>query len=100
MVKESSLSEPTGVLPIRLYQIHFTFNEPVQAVITIPAENEEEAIKKTVAEIEPHGSDVEIMGVQDLGEYKQREPEETKEEEPQLVLPDNVLSFPPSTTKH
>lgn len=101
MAKVNLRLEITGVLLINLYQIHFRYHEPVEATVNLTAKTEEEAIEKLTTEMEQHGTNLEVFGVQHLGIYNNpNTPEGTPiAEEKELQLPSNVLEFPTHPTK-
>jgi hypothetical protein len=83
------------VKPINLYTITFSFTETSSATVTLPAENEEEAVAKTRGELEQYGlTDIDIIQTQNVGVFV---PQEPKEEE---ITPaeDNIVHFPQTNT--
>jgi hypothetical protein len=84
---------------MNLYQIVISFLEPTQAVVTIGADTQEEAIQKLREEAEPQVSGLEIVSVIELGPVTP--PAQPKEPEPAFTpLPDNVIVFPGNNSKH
>ena len=90
--------EKTGVKPINIYQISFRFHEPVDALMNVGAETEEEAVQKLTDEIEKFGINLEVFNIQVVGTLKEEE-NKPEEKEPELNLPDNVIVFPQHKTK-
>ena len=83
---------------MKLYNIIFSFLEPTQAVATVGADSQEEAIQKLRSEAEQQVQGLEIIEVIEVGEMS---PPETPTETPAFQpLPDNVIQFPGNTTKH
>lgn len=84
---------------MNLYQILISFLEPTQAVVTIGADTQEEAIQKLQKETETQLSGLEIVSVIELGSVAPTE--KPTEPEPAFTpLPDNVIVFPGNNSKH
>ena len=88
---------------MKLYQIVISFLEPAQAVVTIGADTEEEAVRKIREEAEQQVQGLEIVSVVEIGEIQgsaQLGPQESTPEPAFQPLPDNVIQFPGNNTKH
>lgn len=87
---------------MKLYNITFSYLEPCQAVCTIGGDSKEDAINKLRSEAEQQISGLEIISVIEIGELAGTEPKlEDTPQVPQFEpLPDNVIMFPGTNTKH
>lgn len=85
---------------MNLYQIVISFMEPSQAMVTIGAETQEEAIQKLREEAEQQVSGLEIIQVIELGPVTPAAPVITQSNPQFESLPDNVIAFPGNNTKH
>lgn len=86
---------------MKLYQIVVNFLEPSQAVVTIGAETQDEAVEKLTKELETQVQGLEVIQVTDLGEINPDTlPEQQFEQTEFSSVSGNIIAFPGSNTKH
>ena len=87
-----------------MYEAVISYSEPCQVMVRVAAESETEAVKKLTEEIEGKVSDFQIDAIMEIAEIQTpvaEIPELTSQPEPQFEpLPDNVIVFPGTSSKH
>lgn len=87
---------------MKMYEAVISYSEPCQVMVRVAAESETEAVKKLTEEIEGKVSDFQIDAIMEIAEIQTPVAEIPKlNPEPQFEpLPDNVIVFPGTASKH